>query len=449
MGSTYAAKPARWPERVVLALILLAGAAVLVAAATALGLPDLQVTITPASGATDNSAVALNVTLTNTGDAVAANVSVALSIDGNPTDPPLDFAPLGPGASASQSPAFALSCGYHSASATADPAGDVAESNEGNNNATAAAKVAPAAEFAWALGGTLGSHNLTLNASSSHGCAPLSFTWDVAQVGRLAGEKVTVGAPAGNLTVTLTALSQADATLSSQTTEVIEVPNRAPSASVGAVFPSALTGVQIGLTVLGSDSDGEVVAYFVDFGDGTSTGVLLNVSEHSYAQPGLYTVTARVVDNLNASGEATLTVEILNRPPEPRADPPYSFATAGAEITFNASLSRDPEGGPLTLSWEFGDGSTAQGPVVSHTYAASGVYNAKLTATDERGASSNVTVTVTILSQGGDSRGSNLLTAALLVGLAVFAVVYVVSVRRRHEESPGAPPAPKTEEGPR
>ena len=49
-----------------------------------------------------------------------------------------------------------------------------------------------------------------------------------------------------------------------------------------------------------------------------------------------------------------------------------------------------------TFSWSFGDGSTATGPIVSHTFGQVGDYQVTLTVTDRGGAASAVTQTVTV-----------------------------------------------------
>ena len=44
---------------------------------------------------------------------------------------------------------------------------------------------------------------------------------------------------------------------------------------------------------------------------------------------------------------------------------------AGTEVTFDASTSTDPNGDQIFYSWDLGDGTTATGPIVHHTYWAS------------------------------------------------------------------------------
>jgi glucose/arabinose dehydrogenase len=67
-------------------------------------------------------------------------------------------------------------------------------------------------------------------------------------------------------------------------------------------------------------------------------------------------------------------------------------------VSFNSAGSSDPEGRPLTYSWDLnGDGTfgDATGATASYTYTASGVYHPSLRVTDDQGASDTATVTVT------------------------------------------------------
>ena len=56
----------------------------------------------------------------------------------------------------------------------------------------------------------------------------------------------------------------------------------------------------------------------------------------------------------------------------------------GVSLTCDGTGSSDPENGPLTYFWDFGDGvGTETGPTPSYTYVSAGVYDVTLTVTDD------------------------------------------------------------------
>ena len=60
-------------------------------------------------------------------------------------------------------------------------------------------------------------------------------------------------------------------------------------------------------------------------------------------------------------------------------------------ITFDAGLSNDPDGDPLSYRWDFGDGSTGSGASVTHTFVKAGSISVTLTVTDGGGLSDTAT----------------------------------------------------------
>jgi large repetitive protein len=90
----------------------------------------------------------------------------------------------------------------------------------------------------------------------------------------------------------------------------------------------------------------------------------------------------------------------------PRADftatPTFDYPPL--EVTFNASASTSPNGPIVDYTWDFGDGTTAGGVSVNHTYTEKGVYEVTLTVEDEAGQTAERTKTVEALNRAPVAR---------------------------------------------
>ena len=73
-----------------------------------------------------------------------------------------------------------------------------------------------------------------------------------------------------------------------------------------------------------------------------------------------------------------------NVPPVADAGGPY-FEIIDVEVTFDGSDSSDSDGDIISYKWDFGDGTTGTGKVVSHLYKEIRIYNVKLTVKDNSG----------------------------------------------------------------
>lgn len=66
------------------------------------------------------------------------------------------------------------------------------------------------------------------------------------------------------------------------------------------------------------------------------------------------------------------------------------------DVIFDGSASYDSDGSVASYAWNFGDGGTATGPIVGHTYNSAGTYTATLTVTDNVGAQGSATTKITV-----------------------------------------------------
>jgi PKD repeat protein len=65
-------------------------------------------------------------------------------------------------------------------------------------------------------------------------------------------------------------------------------------------------------------------------------------------------------------------------------------------VAFNGASSSDPDGTISSFAWVFGDGATGSGVSPSHTYSTAGAYTARLTVTDNQGATGTTTASITV-----------------------------------------------------
>ncbi|CCK24936.1 glucose/sorbosone dehydrogenase [Streptomyces davaonensis JCM 4913] len=85
-----------------------------------------------------------------------------------------------------------------------------------------------------------------------------------------------------------------------------------------------------------------------------------------------------------------------NRNPVAQAAADKTSGPAPLAVRFSSAGSSDPEGGALTYSWDFGDGTTSTAANPSHTYPANGTYRPTLTVRDPQGLTGTASLVVTV-----------------------------------------------------
>lgn len=225
----------------------------------------------------------------------------------------------------------------------------------------------------------------------------LSYRWEFGDGAAANGPVVSHSyGQAGSYTARLIVTDKDGAQVADTATVQINGVNQAPLAVI-----SGPSSGQVGEPLAFSggnsrDSDGSIVGYAWNFGDGTSVSGV-NVS-HTYSQAGSYEVSLTVTDNSGLTGSSTITVqisEVVKTPPIAAINGPGS-GTVSEPLSFDGTGSKDKDGQIVSYTWDFGDGTTGSGFSVSHTYTVTGTYQVTLTVLDNDGLSAQVAQTVTI-----------------------------------------------------
>ena len=214
----------------------------------------------------------------------------------------------------------------------------------------------------------------------------------------------------------LTAWIYLDATaeLQPEPTEVVAtVP--APTSTAGLppevviVAPQEATVGEL-LSLDGSQSQpggSPIDTYGWSLGDGNSAeGAMVT---HAYSQPGTYEVTLTATDGTGLSSGATAQIAV--REPEPENTPTPGLppeavilvppaVAVGDEVILDGSQSQ-PGASPIMIyDWDLGDGASAQGAVVAHSYGQPGTYQVTLSVRDEAGMSGSAVAQI-LVQDGG------------------------------------------------
>jgi len=232
---------------------------------------------------------------------------------------------------------------------------------------------------------------VTFDASSTIDNTPksLSYAWDFGDGTKGTGPVVTkTYTKSGAHKVTLLVNDNTNTLCNTAAIEKTIRVNSPPSANAGkdihmCIKPDQELRVTLDAGSSG-DPDGDVLTYTWDFGDGT-TGTEKSVN-HLYKKSGEYKVVLKVDDGKGAACSSATDSVLVNLNRQPVADAGKNMVCCfGTESVFDGSDSKDPDGDALTYTWDFGDGSRADGAKVTHIYAKRGTYTVKLVVNDNTG----------------------------------------------------------------
>ncbi len=169
-------------------------------------------------------------------------------------------------------------------------------------------------------------------------------------------------------------------------------------------------GESVGFVDESQAGQGSLQDWSWDFGDGNTSRD--RAPFHAYTQKGTYTVRLTVTTDDGLTATTTRHVTVKNLPPQAAFSfnqdlevGDRSLVILGVVITFDASQSRDPDGEIVDYSWNLGDGTTAQGHLVTHVYTQEGTYRVHLTITDDDGSTGTSEHEIRVVPGGGGGPG--------------------------------------------
>jgi len=150
-----------------------------------------------------------------------------------------------------------------------------------------------------------------------------------------------------------------------------------------------------------TDRNDRIAAFVWTFGDGAAA--VGQTASHTYTAAGEYEVVLTVRDETGAIDSATRFLPVF-APVPPHAD--FSLLGPAADVPLRA-------GEPFTVhdetshaqaelvrwTWDFGDGTTAEGALTTHTYTAAGMYTIRLEVVDAQGSVGERTDRVAVASR--------------------------------------------------
>jgi len=146
----------------------------------------------------------------------------------------------------------------------------------------------------------------------------------------------------------------------------------------------------VNLTNLSHDSDGAVVEWAWDFGDGTVSNE--TSPSHTYQQDGLMNITLTVTDDRGAIGTAIASIDVGNLPPVACLTVVESTLPTGSTFSFDASGSFDPspQDELAQFEWSLGEADCFERetstPILTHAFTDDGQVAVRVRVTDGDGA---------------------------------------------------------------
>lgn len=220
----------------------------------------------------------------------------------------------------------------------------------------------------------------------------LSYSWSIRQVSprvrdvlhEVEGESGTwTPEKPGEYRIELTVTDEVGA--ETVTAEIVTVRDVVePEVSVTATPSNVRPGQQVALDATATDPDGGSV---VDLEWNVSSASRSFITK-AFDEPGVHDVEVTATDDEGQTATATTEVFVETKPVAELSMVP-SDPEPGDSVSFDASTSRDPDGGGLSYSWENVWGT---GPTTQKRFYSEGEQSVTVTVTDDEGESDSATV---------------------------------------------------------
>lgn len=206
--------------------------------------------------------------------------------------------------------------------------------------------------------------------------------------------------------------------------------SRALAVRVGVSASPVAPTTTVTFTAIPANGSGSYLTFNWSFGDASYANLSSASITHAFTAAGNFSVLLLVSDSHGASKSASVTVQVIAL--SAALITPLAAATAGSPVHLEVGPSGGA-GGPYNVTWFFGDGTSAYGAAVNHTFHASGTFAVSVRVMDRLGAARTVALGSIALSAAPAPPPpvSALELLVLGIGAGLIAAVTAFVVRRR------------------